>query len=159
MPSDDIDDVDRGILHCLQQNARDTTTSEIADEVAVSPGTVRNRIERLEDAGVIKSYVPDLDYERAGYQLHILFTCTAESQPGDEFVERVLDLHGVVTVRRLLAGEQNLHVEAIGTDTNDVSNIAANLEAVGLDIVRSEVLEDEFRQPFNHFGREQVEGE
>lgn len=157
MAGDELDDVDRGILHCLQQNARDSTTTDIGNEVGVSPGTVRNRIEHLEDRGVIKGYVPNLDYERAGFELHVLFTCTAERQPDDEFVREVLNTRGVVTIRKLLAGEENLHVEVIGTSTDDVSNVAKELQEYGLEIIRSEILEDEFIQPFNHFGRNVTE--
>lgn len=152
MAHDELDDTDRGILYMLQQNARDTTTSEIGTEVGVSAATVRNRIERLEDRGILKGYVPDIDYERAGFELHILFTCTADPRPSDEFVAELLDHHGVVAVRKLLAGDQNLHVEAIGTSTEDVAEIAHGLESCGLEIVRSEVLEEEFVQPFDHFG-------
>ncbi|ELZ03269.1 Lrp/AsnC family transcriptional regulator [Natrialba aegyptia] len=153
MAQDVLDETDRGILYLLQQNARETTAAEIAEAVGVSAGTVRNRIDRLEEQGVLEGYIPDIDYETAGFELHILFTCTSETQPTTEFVEEVLDQHGVVTVRKLLAGDQNLHVEAVGTSTGDISQIAKTLQECGLDISRSEVLEAEFRQPFNHFGQ------
>lgn len=152
MGSDELDKVDRGILFLLQQDARNATTTEIAEHVGVSAGTVRNRIERLEERGILKGYVPNVDYEKAGFPLHILFTCTAPSQPDDDFVLGILDHHGVVTVRKLLAGNENLHIEAIGTNMDDISEIAADLQEAGLNIVRSEVLEDEFIQPFDHFG-------
>lgn len=157
--SDDIDATDRGILYLLQQNARDATTTDIASEVDVAPSTVRNRIDRLEDRGVIRGYVPVVDYERAGYELRILFTCTASKQPTDAFVEEILAQYGVVSVRKLLAGDQNLHVEAVGTGTDDLSRIAAKLQEAGLDVVRSEVLEEERLQPFDHFGEDVAEDE
>lgn len=156
---EDLDATDRGILYLLQQNARDTTTTEIAEAVGVAPSTVRNRIERLEERGVVKGYVPDVDYERAGFELHILFTCTAQKQPSEEYVRDILDLHGVVTVRKLLAGDQNLHVEAVGTSTDDVSQIAQDLQEAGLEIVRSEVLEKVVVQPFDHFGDDVANGD
>lgn len=148
---DELDEVDRGILHMLQRDARNNTTREIGDAVGVSAGTVRNRIEKLEDAGVIRGYVPDIDYEKAGYQLSILFTCTA-ADPSTSLSDRLLDQHGVVTVRKLLAGAENYHVGAVGTDTDDVSRIANSIRDCGLEIVRSDVLDEEFVQPFNHFG-------
>lgn len=154
---DDIDATDRGILYLLQQNARDATTTGIASKVDVAPSTVRNRIDRLEERGVIRGYVPVVDYELAGYELRILFTCTASKQPTDAFVQEILEEHGVVSVRKLLAGDQNLHVEAVGTGTDDVSRIAANLQEAGLDVVRSEVLEEERLQPFDHFGEDVAE--
>lgn len=154
---DDIDATDRGILYLLQQNAREATTTDIASKVDVAPSTVRNRIERLEERGVIRGYVPVVDYEQAGYELRILFTCTASKQPTDAFAREILAERGVVSVRKLLAGDENLHVEAVGTGTDDVSRIAANLQEAGLDIARSEVLEEEQLQPFDHFGEDVAE--
>lgn len=154
----DLDEVDRGILHMLQKDARNNTTREIGETVGVSAGTVRNRIEKLEDADVIRGYVPDIDYERSGFQLKILFTCTA-SEPSAALTQQLLEKHGVVTVRKLLAGEENYHIQVIGTDTSDVSSIADSIRECGLEIVRSEVLDEEHIQPFNHFGKEVAEGE
>ncbi|MXV63900.1 AsnC family transcriptional regulator [Natronorubrum sp. JWXQ-INN-674] len=152
----ELDEVDRGILHLLQQDARNNTTREIGNAVGVSAGTVRNRIEKLEETGVLRGYIPNIDYEKAGYQLSILFTCTADD-PSETLAEEILDQHGVVTVRKLLAGEENYHVGVVGTDTDDVSSIADSIRTLGLDIVRSDVLDDEFVQPFNHFGKEIAE--
>jgi DNA-binding Lrp family transcriptional regulator len=45
---------------------------EIAEEVDVSASTVRNRIDRLEEAGVIEGYYPKINYERANFPLHVL---------------------------------------------------------------------------------------
>lgn len=149
----ELDDVDRGILHMLQKDARNNTTREIGEAVGVSAGTVRNRIEKLEEANVIRGYLPDINYGKAGYQLVILFTCTA-TDPSESLAEDVLDLHGVVTVRKLLAGEENYHVEVVGTDTDDVSQIANSIRECGLEIVRSEVLDEEYVQPFDHFGKD-----
>lgn len=50
-----LDETDRHILHVLQNNARATIT-DIANEVGVSGNTVRNRIEQLEEQGIIKGY-------------------------------------------------------------------------------------------------------
>lgn len=149
----ELDEVDRGILHMLQKDARNNTTREIGEAVGVSAGTVRNRIEKLEDAGVVRGYVPDIDYEKAGYQLVILFTCTADD-PSESVAENLLDKHGIVTVRKLLAGEENYHVTVVGSDTDDVSQIANSIRECGLEIVRSEVMDEEYVQPFNHFGKE-----
>jgi DNA-binding Lrp family transcriptional regulator len=38
----------------------------------VSASTVRNRIDRLEEAGVIEGYYPKINYERANFPLHVL---------------------------------------------------------------------------------------
>lgn len=91
---DEIDATDRGILYLLQQDAREATTTGIGKQVGVSASTVRNRIESLEERGIIRGYVPIVDYEAAGFQLRILFTCTTSIQPSEALVDEVLDQHG-----------------------------------------------------------------
>lgn len=70
----DLDNVDRGILHLLQLDARHTTVQEIGDKTEVSPCTVRNRIEQLETDGVITGYKPTIDYESANLPLQGTYT-------------------------------------------------------------------------------------
>lgn len=86
MAQDVLDETDRGILYLLQQNARETTAAEIAEAVGVSAGTVRNRIDRLEEQGVLEGYIPDIDYETAGFELHIFHVHVRN--PADDRVRR-----------------------------------------------------------------------
>jgi len=50
-----MDDLDRRILSILRRDAR-TPYTEIADRVGTSEGTVRNRVDRLTDEGVIERF-------------------------------------------------------------------------------------------------------
>lgn len=50
-----MDDVDREILAVLREDSR-TPYTEIADELGVSEGTVRNRVQGLVDAGIIERF-------------------------------------------------------------------------------------------------------
>ena len=50
-----MDDLDREILDFLRRDAR-TPYTEIADEIGVSEGTVRNRVDRLVEDGVIERF-------------------------------------------------------------------------------------------------------
>ena len=50
-----MDDLDRRILEQLRRDSR-TPYTEIADAVGTSEGTVRNRVERLVDDGVIERF-------------------------------------------------------------------------------------------------------
>jgi len=50
-----MDDLDRRILDILRRDAR-TPYTEIADELDVSEGTVRNRVDRLQTDGVIERF-------------------------------------------------------------------------------------------------------
>lgn len=158
METYELDEVDRGILHHLQQDARNSTSTEMAEQLNIAASTVRNRLARMEDEGVIKRYIPQLDYEKAGYQLRVLFTCTAPDGP-ENFCHDILEQEGVVAVRELLAGQENLHVEVVGTDTEHLTEIADTLREMGLEVVRSDVLKEQLYQPFNHFGTDTIDEE
>ncbi|UPV74297.1 AsnC family transcriptional regulator [Halorussus limi] len=146
-----LDNVDRGILHELQMDARNRTAQEIADKVDVSASTVRNRIEQLEDDGIIEGYHPKIDYEAADLPLQVLFVCTAPPSERTAMVEQILDIRGVVDVRETLTGQRNLFVEAVGTGTSDTVRITDAIHEVGLSIESSEILRQRRVQPFNHF--------
>ncbi len=146
-----LDNVDRGILHELQIDARNRTAQEIADKVDVSASTVRNRIRELEDDGVIEGYHPKIDYETADLPLQILFVCSAPPEERSEMVEKILDVRGIVDVRETLTGSRNLYVEAVGTGTSDTVRITDALHETGLSIESSEIMRQRRVQPFNHF--------
>lgn len=63
-----LDGLDRAILEELNVDAR-RSHREIAQRLKVSPTTVSSRIARLEEAGVIRGYIPVLDDEQLGWDL------------------------------------------------------------------------------------------
>lgn len=147
----ELDNVDRGILHLLQLDARNTTAQEIADKTGVSASTVRNRIAQLEEDGVIKGYHPELDYEAANLPLHIIFVVSAPPTERTEYVEQLLDIKGVVDVRETLTGRRNILVEAVGTSTSNITRMSDAVHDMGLEIERSDLLKQRRVQPFDHF--------
>ncbi len=50
-----MDDLDREILDILRRDSR-TPYTEIADRIGVSEGTVRNRVDRLVETGIIERF-------------------------------------------------------------------------------------------------------
>lgn len=147
----ELDDVDRGILYELQRDARNTTAQDIANKTGVSASTVRNRIERLEEVGVIEGYHPKLNYEAADLSLQALFVCTASPESRTDLVDKILEVRGIVDVRETLTGRRNLFVEVIADDTADMARISDAIHALGLEVESSELLRQRRVQPFNHF--------
>ncbi|NUC72612.1 Lrp/AsnC family transcriptional regulator [Haloterrigena sp. SYSU A558-1] len=148
----ELDEVDRTILHALQEDARRTTAEEMGEEAGVSASTVRNRIEKLEDAGVIEGYHPHIDYESASYQLHMFIICRTPPDERSEIAKEALEIVGTVTVREMLTGANNLHIEAIAEDSDAVDNVTGKISDLGIEIVSTEIVKEEHVQPFNHFG-------
>lgn len=147
----DLDNVDRGILHLLQLDARNTTAQEIADKTGVSASTVRNRIDELEADGVIKGYHPSIDYEAANLPLEMIFIITAPPTERSEAVEEILNIKGVVDVRETLTGKRNIHAEAVGTDKSDITRMTDAIHDLGLEVESSEIMKQHRTQPFDHF--------
>lgn len=148
----DLDDIDRGILHALQADARGATAADMGEQVGTSASTVRNRIEHLED-DVIRGYHPEIDYEAAGFELRLLVVCRAPTARRSELARAVLGLPGVVSVRELTTGTDNLHVEVLATDSAAADAARAGIEDLeDLDIVSTQVVNTVHVQPFNHFG-------
>lgn len=144
-----LDDVDRGVLYALQQDARNTTAGEIADEVDMSASTVRNRIANLEEHGIIEGYYPKLDYENAGYALRTLFVATAPAKERRELAVEALSVSGVVDVREMLTSQRNLCIEAVATSTRDFAQMTNELTDIGLEILSSEIVASHHTHPFD----------
>lgn len=157
MPPINLDDVDRGILYMLQEDARNNVAASIAEEVGVSPNTVRSRIERLEDAEIIQGYHPHINYEKAGYLLHVIFVCSVPISNRAGIAEKALGIEGVVEVTEILSGHQNLSVKSLGENSDDITAIAEQLEELGVEIFDERFIKRVRPKPFSHFGREIVE--
>jgi DNA-binding Lrp family transcriptional regulator len=147
----DIDDVDRAILHALQENARTLSSDEIADRAGIAGSTVRKRIQRLESNGVIKGYSADVDYQRSGYPLRMLLFCTASIPERGELVPEILAIDGVVSVQELVTGEQNLLVTAVGESDSDITPIARKLLEMGLTVADEVLVRSHETTPFGEF--------
>ena len=72
-----IDEVDIKILKELQEDAR-KSLKEIAEKVGVAEGTVYNRINKMKRIGLIKKFIPVIDYSVLGYDIIAVIGVTAE---------------------------------------------------------------------------------
>ena len=148
----ELDEIDRGILHLLQQDARHNTATDIAENVDVTANTVRNRIQRLEDAGVIKGYVPLIGYENTDKSMHMVVQCTVPIHERGELAETALAIDGVVAVREVMTGHRNLRIDLVAADTDEITAIVSRLQQQGIEVDEQELIKAEYQQPFDHFG-------
>lgn len=156
----DLDATDRAILFLLQQDDRmHLTNEEIGDRIGVSSSTVSNRLQELRDCGVLRDYRPVIDYEAANIPHHLLFVCTAPIGDRTNICQRTIEVEGVVNVRELLTGIRNLHVEVVAMNSSAIETVTEELDALGLEIHSSEILRDDYYQPFDHFGSDALEAD
>ncbi|MEM8983396.1 MAG: Lrp/AsnC family transcriptional regulator [Pseudomonadota bacterium] len=61
-----MDRLDKKLLQALNRNAR-TSNADLAASVGLTPTPCLRRLRRLERNGVIRSYRPNIDYEKLGF--------------------------------------------------------------------------------------------
>lgn len=153
-----LDELDKRILYELQQDARNTSSGDVAREADVSPSTVRNRIHQLEDEGIIKGYHLDIDYEEAGFLLYTKLICTAPIDEREELARQALKVPGVAAVREVMTGDENVYINAVGEDHDDLSRIGRELNEIGLHISDERLIRNEYVCPYHGFlGAEEPE--
>ncbi|SDR16520.1 Lrp/AsnC family transcriptional regulator [Natronobacterium texcoconense] len=153
----ELDGTDKGILYLLQRDARGLTTQEMAEQVGVSASTVRNRINRMEKKGIIRGYYPDVDYDKAGLQLYVEIICSAPNPERERLVKEGRNVNGVIALREVLNGQENVQIDAVGTESDDVARITDELSDIGLEVINTKIIKETYTQPFSHFGQHLVE--
>lgn len=146
-----LDEIDHAILYELQEDARHNTNAAISERVNVSASTVGKRVSQMEDNGVIKGYRPELDYEQAGFPLHVLFICTAPITERENLIDQTLGIDGVVNVRELMTGESNVHIQVIGSSNDAITRIAQILDDLGYRVSDEILMRAEYAHPSVNF--------
>lgn len=159
MTAEGLDEIDLGILHLLQKDARNNTPVDIARQLPVSDQTVRNRIAKMERMGVLEGYVPVINYRNAGFSIRLEFCCTAPIQRREELAQAALEIPHVVRVEEMLSSHENVRILAVSDDSDEMNEIATEIDELGLTIVSERLRRCAYVQPFNHFGEGVVSDE
>lgn len=93
-----LDPIDKLILEILQANAK-ITNSQLALEVGLSPAPTLERVRKLENAGLIKSYHAQVDTEKLGLGVGIFIQISLSSHKKNQiksFVEKINKIPEVI---------------------------------------------------------------
>jgi DNA-binding Lrp family transcriptional regulator len=121
--------------------------------MGVSSSTVRKRIDRLEVEGVITGYRATVDYANAGFDLQFQIVCTAPIEDRGRLAGRALGPPGVVGVREIACGEENVVVQVVAVDNEDLNRIARGLSDLGLAVADEQLVRRDRRAPYDGFDR------
>ncbi len=113
-----MDDLDRQILTILRRDAR-TPYTEIAGEVGTSEGTVRNRVERMIDDGVIERFTVTT---RTGNVKAMLEISVAVDVDTASVSDRMAEWEEVDFVWQV-SGEQDVVLVVDAADTRGVNEL------------------------------------
>ncbi|WP_350293553.1 Lrp/AsnC family transcriptional regulator [uncultured Croceitalea sp.] len=89
-----IDAINWKILKMLQENSR-VALKDLAKEVGLASPTVSERIQKLEDAGIIESYQTKVNLDKLGYSLGVYITIKirfGQTQRFEEFIPTVPEI-------------------------------------------------------------------
>src|SRR5262245_57985164 len=103
-----MDNADLRIVDLLQRNAR-KTQSEIAKEVGLSQPAVADRIHKLEERGVLQSYVARVDAAELGVDITAFIGVSIEHPKYfDGFTKKVKGLDEVLECHRVAGDDSYL---------------------------------------------------
>jgi Lrp/AsnC family transcriptional regulator for asnA, asnC and gidA len=117
-----LDEVDHQILDILIDNTRIPFT-DIAKKLLISAGTVHVRVEKMEEAGLIKGSTLNLDYVKLDYSFIAYVGIFLEK---NRMTEKVLtDLKAIpyVTVAHITTGRFNIFCKVRAKDTKSAKDI------------------------------------
>jgi len=120
-----LDELDRQILRILQENGRASNVS-IAKRLAVGHTRVRDRILRMEEAGVIEGYRVMVNPVALGQGiLCIVQLKVDQGYDFAEFVNQLMQLDEVVEVSNI-TGDFDAHVRVWARDVSHLRDILYN---------------------------------
>lgn len=114
-----MDDLDRRLIGLLQQDAS-RPLKTLAAEVGLARSSVRERIARLESAGVIRRYTIDVALPGAGPSAVLLVRLAQTPSPAA--VAEIVAIPEVFRCRSL-SGDIDLLVEVAGADIAQINRI------------------------------------
>jgi DNA-binding Lrp family transcriptional regulator len=118
-----MDEVDEKILSILQEDGRASFTN-IAEQVDVSEGTVRNRVEKLQETGVIQNFTVNVNRER-----DISAFISVNVSTGREFEQIISEFPDDLQVYEL-AGDMDMLVKVERDSSEQVNQIVDDIRAV-----------------------------
>lgn len=142
-----IDDMNRKILRLLMTDGK-MTYNEVAQRMRRSPSTIRDRIRRLEDEGVILGYVAIVSAERMGMKVEgILLANLAVGMSADK-LKSLVKVAGVLEVLQV-TGRRRIMVRLNAPDNRSLEEtIEREIAPLGLqDLELRIVLESVMRFP------------
>lgn len=120
----DLDRVDRTILHEIQRNGR-ITNAQLAERISLSESACLRRVRALESSGILRGYVGLVDQSMVGYPDNVFITITLHSQQQRDlanFEDAVKALPEVMECY-LMSGAADYLLRVIVADARDYERI------------------------------------
>ena len=145
----EIDELDSKIITKLQEDGR-KSFREIAKEVDSTAVTVINRVEKMEEKGIIKGYTADIDYRKLGYHVVAGIELVVKGEHLQEIQEK-LNNHKNVTAIYKITGDTDILTIAKFKKRDALGNFVVDflLDSNMVDKTITHVAFDTFSEKYN----------
>ncbi|MDP4710616.1 MAG: Lrp/AsnC ligand binding domain-containing protein [Saprospiraceae bacterium] len=125
----EVDKLDRQILSRLMKNAKRPYT-DIAQELAVSGGTIHVRMKKLEDSGVVKGYQLEVDHEKLGFDVCAFLGIYLEKSSMYDEASAQLTLIPEIVAAHYTTGLYNIFTKVICRDTTHLREVLSKIQSI-----------------------------
>lgn len=124
-----MDAADRIILKALAENAR-TPIKGLAEKAFLSSPAVSARVDRMEKAGIIRSYQASLNLKAMGYEILCFINIAMLPERRAEFQEWIRDCINVLECHHV-TGAYSLLMKVAFTNTSEMEAFVSRLQTYG----------------------------
>lgn len=117
MQIDPLDQIDRQIIRCLRDDSS-VSSEKLAAQLYVSSRTVRSRIERMRDLGIIEFSIK-VNRQKAGYPATADIVAQVEANHVHEIADRIAEFPEVGYVA-ITTGSQDISIQVYAPSTDDI---------------------------------------
>ena len=127
-----LDDISLKILTLLQENARMTYT-EIGQKIKMASTSVKERVQKMEDVGIIKKYTVELDNEKLGYPINAIITlsCAGAYTPKEQVIVDMLSEYRQVLEVLRISGKNDFLIKVCVKSMDEYKEINDKLGKFG----------------------------
>ncbi|HSH02889.1 MAG TPA: Lrp/AsnC family transcriptional regulator [Anaerolineae bacterium] len=144
-----MDEIDKTLLHHLQEDAR-ITNVELARHVKLSPPGLQKRLRKLENAGVISQYTTLVDRKAVGFDLMCFVQVTLRRHEADAIAEFRAFVSTVPEILECyhITGEYDYLLKIIVRDTDHLEKFLVETltPAAGMDKIRTSLALSEIKK-------------
>lgn len=124
-----MDLTDRKVLEILKEDSK-VSLNYISNEVNLSTPSVRERINKLRDIGVIKKYTIEIDYKTLGYDIEVIIDIVIKNNLYKDFKLYIVEQENVEFCYRI-SGESCFIFKVRFKNMIDVERFVDSIQKYG----------------------------
>lgn len=129
MKDNKLDETDVKIINALRDNSRISMT-DLGKKVFLTSQAVRNRVNRLQDLGIVERYTINISCPVFGFSRHTLFDLKLTKKPEEELNHVILNPENHV-IQCYEIEDHNYRIDAQFKDEKDVNRMKELLSTLG----------------------------